>query len=87
MDKRKLGTAGLEVTALGLGCMGMSQSYMPIPDRGEMIRLIHNAVDEGLTFFDTAEVYGPFLNEELVGEGTCTLSQQGCDCHQIWILA
>jgi aryl-alcohol dehydrogenase-like predicted oxidoreductase len=68
MDKRYLGKSGLEVTALGLGCMGMSQSYMPIPDRGEMIKLIHKAVDYGLTFFDTAEVYGPFANEELLGE-------------------
>lgn len=68
MEKRKLGSSGLEVSALGLGCMGMSQSYLPIPDRGEMIKLIHKAVDLGLTFFDTAEVYGPFVNEELVGE-------------------
>jgi aryl-alcohol dehydrogenase-like predicted oxidoreductase len=68
MQTRKLGKNGLEVSALGLGCMGMSQSYMPIPDRGEMIKLIHKAVDMGLTFFDTAEVYGPFVNEELVGE-------------------
>jgi aryl-alcohol dehydrogenase-like predicted oxidoreductase len=68
MEKRKLGSSGLEVTALGLGCMGMSQSYLPIPDRGEMIKLIHKAVDLGLNFFDTAEVYGPFVNEELVGE-------------------
>lgn len=68
MEKRKLGSSGLEVTALGLGCMGMSQSYLPIPDRGEMVKLIHKAVDLGLTFFDTAEVYGPFVNEELVGE-------------------
>jgi aryl-alcohol dehydrogenase-like predicted oxidoreductase len=68
MQTRKLGKGGLEVTALGLGCMGMSQSYFPIPDRGEMIKLLHKAVDMGVTFFDTAEVYGPFVNEELVGE-------------------
>lgn len=68
METRQLGRSGLKVTALGLGCMGMSQSYLPIPDRGEMIKLIHKAVDFGLTFFDTAEVYGPFVNEELVGE-------------------
>ena len=68
MEKRKLGKSNLEVSALGLGCMGMSQSYFPIPDRGEMIKLIHAAVDKGVTFFDTAEVYGPFVNEELVGE-------------------
>ncbi len=59
---------GLVVSALGLGCMGMSQSYGPSPERPEMIRLIRAAVDRGVTFFDTAEVYGPFTNEELVGE-------------------
>lgn len=67
MDKRRLG-ADLEVSALGLGCMGMSQSYGPSPDRPEMISLIRTAVERGVTFFDTAEVYGPFVNEELVGE-------------------
>ena len=66
MQKRKLGT--LEVSALGLGCMGMSQSYLPIPDRDEMIGLTRAAVERGVTFFDTAQVYGPFANEELVGE-------------------
>jgi aryl-alcohol dehydrogenase-like predicted oxidoreductase len=68
MEKRKLGTRGLEVSALGLGCMGMSWSYGPPRDKQEMISLIHAAVDRGVTFFDTAEVYGPLLNEELVGE-------------------
>jgi len=68
MQKRKLGNSGLEVSALGLGCMGMSFGYTPIPDRNEMISLIRKAVEEGVTFFDTAEVYGPFTNEELVGE-------------------
>ncbi len=68
MKKRKLGNNGLEVTALGLGCMGMSQSYGVIPAKKEMIDLIHAAVDRGITFFDTAEIYGPFTNEELVGE-------------------
>ncbi len=68
MQKRTLGTGGLEVSALGLGCMGMSFGYTPIPDRNEMISLIRNAVENGVTFFDTAEVYGPFTNEELVGE-------------------
>jgi aryl-alcohol dehydrogenase-like predicted oxidoreductase len=66
MQKRKLGT--IEVSALGLGCMGMSQSYLPIPDRSEMIDLTRAAVERGVTFFDTAQVYGPFANEELVGE-------------------
>jgi aryl-alcohol dehydrogenase-like predicted oxidoreductase len=68
MQKRYLGNSGLEVSALGLGCMGMSQSYGPAPDRPEMIALLRAAVDRGITFFDTAEGYGPFLNEELVGE-------------------
>src|SRR5438876_10998 len=66
--KRKLGDSQLEVSAVGLGCMGMSQSYLPIPDRQEMIALIRAAVEQGVTFFDTAQVYGPFANEELVGE-------------------
>jgi aryl-alcohol dehydrogenase-like predicted oxidoreductase len=68
MQKRKLGKSGLEVSALGLGCMGMSFSYGPPKDKQEMTSLIRTAVERGITFFDTAEVYGPFLNEELVGE-------------------
>jgi aryl-alcohol dehydrogenase-like predicted oxidoreductase len=68
MQKRILGKSGLEVSALGLGCMGMSFSYTPFPDRDEMISLIRKAVERGVTFFDTAEVYGPHINEELVGE-------------------
>ena len=68
MQKRKLGNSSLEVSAIGLGCMGMSFSYGPAKDKGEMISLLHAAVERGITFFDTAEVYGPFLNEELVGE-------------------
>jgi aryl-alcohol dehydrogenase-like predicted oxidoreductase len=68
MQKRKLGKSNLEVSALGLGCMGMSFSYGPPKDRQEMISLLRTAVDRGITFFDTAEVYGPFTNEELVGE-------------------
>lgn len=68
MEKRKLGTSGLEVSAIGLGCMGMNFSFPPFPDRKEMISLIRSAVEKGVTFFDTAEVYGPFINEELVGE-------------------
>lgn len=68
MQKRKLGNSGLEVSALGLGCMGMSFSYYPFPEKKDAIALIHKAVEEGVTFFDTAEVYGPFTNEELVGE-------------------
>ena len=68
MQKRKLGKSGLEVSALGLGCMGMSFSYGPPKDKQEMIALIRAAVESGVTFFDTAEVYGPYTNEELVGE-------------------
>lgn len=68
MNTRKLGKGGLEVSAIGLGCMGMTFSYTPKPDRTEMLGLIRAAVDKGVTFFDTAEVYGPFDNEELVGE-------------------
>ena len=68
MQKRILGNGGLEVSALGLGCMGMSQSYGPAPDKQEMITFIRAAVERGITFFDTAEAYGPFKNEELVGE-------------------
>ena len=68
MQKRRLGKSGLEVSALGLGCMGMSYGYGPAPDKQEMISLLRAAVDRGVTFFDTAEVYGPFANEELVGE-------------------
>jgi aryl-alcohol dehydrogenase-like predicted oxidoreductase len=67
MQTRTLG-GELEVSAIGLGCMGMSQSYLPIPDRQEMIELARAAVERGVTFFDTAQVYGPFANEELVGE-------------------
>jgi aryl-alcohol dehydrogenase-like predicted oxidoreductase len=69
MKMRELGRSGLTVSALGLGCMGMSTNYGPAGDRNEMITLLRTAVDRGITFFDTAEVYGPFINEELVGEG------------------
>ncbi len=69
MQKRKLGNSNLEVSALGLGCMRMSHDEDPIPDKQEMIAFLHQAVERGITFFDTAEVYGPFTNEELVGEG------------------
>src|ERR687885_2960434 len=68
MQKRKLGNSNLEVSAIGLGCMGMSFSYGPPKDKQEMVSLIRAAVERGVTFFDTAEVYGPFTNEELLGE-------------------
>ena len=76
MNKRQLGTRGLEVSAVGLGCMGMSFSYGPPKDKQEMISLLHNAVERGITFFDTAEVYGPFINEELVGEALAPMRDQ-----------
>jgi aryl-alcohol dehydrogenase-like predicted oxidoreductase len=76
MDKRKLGTDGLEVSAIGLGCMSMTGGYSDKPDRQEMISLIHTAVDRGVTFFDTAEIYGPYANEELVGEALAPYQDQ-----------
>src|SRR5512136_1929319 len=76
MQKRKLGSSNLEVSALGLGCMGMSFGYGPAKDKQEMISLIRTAVERGITFFDTAEVYGPFINEELVGEALAPFRKQ-----------
>ena len=76
MQKRKLGTRGLEVSALGLGCMGMSMSYGPAGDRPEMVSLLRTAVERGVTFFDTAEAYGPWVNEELLGEALAPLRQR-----------
>ena len=76
MQKRKLGNSNLEVSAIGLGCMGMSFSYGPPKDKQEMTALLGAAVDRGITFFDTAEVYGPFLNEELVGEALAPFGNQ-----------
>ena len=76
MQMRKLGNSGLEVSAIGLGCMGLSYGYGPATDRQEAIKLIRSAVDRGVTFFDTAEAYGPFLNEEVVGEALSPLRDQ-----------
>ena len=76
MKKRKLGKSGLEVSTVGLGCMGMSFGYGPPKDKQEMISLLHAAVERGVTFFDTAEVYGPFTNEELVGEGLAPFREE-----------
>lgn len=76
MQKRRLGNSNLEVSALGLGCMRMSHDESPIPDKQEMIAFLHAAVDRGITFFDTAEVYGPFTNEELVGEALSPFRRQ-----------
>ena len=68
MQKRELGKSGLQVSAIGLGCMGLSFGYGPATDKQEGIRLLRTAFERGITFFDTAEAYGPFINEELVGE-------------------
>src|SRR5678815_1755971 len=76
MQNRKLGNSNLEVSALGLGCMGMSSAYGPAADKQEMIALIRAAVERGVTLFDTAEAYGPFVNEELVGEALAPLRDQ-----------
>ena len=87
MQKRKLGKSNLEVSAIGLGCMSMSFGYGPAADKQEMISLIRSSVEQGVTFFDTAEVYGPFTNEELVGEALAPFRGQvviatkfGFDC-------
>ena len=76
MQKRKLGNSNLEVSALGLGCMGMSFGYGPAKDKQEMVALLRSAVERGVTFFDTAEAYGPFTNEELVGEALAPFRDQ-----------
>jgi aryl-alcohol dehydrogenase-like predicted oxidoreductase len=76
VQKRKLGISNLEVSAIGLGCMGMSQSYGPVPDKQDMIAFIRTAVERGVTFFDTAQSYGPFKNEELVGEALAPVRNQ-----------
>src|SRR6266571_9444168 len=76
MKKRKLGRSNLEVSAIGLGCMGMSFGYGPPADKQEMISVLRKAVDLGVTFFDTAQVYGPFTNEELVGEALAPVREQ-----------
>src|SRR5215475_13261728 len=76
MQKRKLGKSGLEVSAIGLGCMGMSFGYGPAADKLDMIALMRSAVERGITFFDTAEAYGPFANEELVGEALAPIRNQ-----------
>src|SRR5438067_3874506 len=76
MQKRTLGNNNLEVSAIGLGCMRMSHDESPIPDKQEMIRLLRSAVERGMTFFDTAQVYGPFTNEELVGEALASFRDQ-----------
>ena len=83
MQKRKLGNSNLEVSAIGLGCMGMSYHRGPAPDRNAMIALIRQAVELGVTLFDTAEVYGPFINEELVGEALFPFPRRSGHCHKV----
>ena len=83
MQKRKLGNSNLEVSAIGLGCMGMSFSYGPPKDKQEMISLLHAAVERGVTFFDTAEVYGPFTERRARGRGPRPLPRPGGDRHQV----
>jgi aryl-alcohol dehydrogenase-like predicted oxidoreductase len=83
MKKRTLGKSGLEVSTLGFGCMGLSWAYGPAADRQEAISLIRAAVEHGVTFFDTAEVYGPLTNEELVGGSTGSCPQASGGCHKI----
>ena len=84
MQKRKLGNSGLEVSAIGLGCMGMTFSYAPFPEKKDMIVLIRKAVEQGVNFFDTAEVYGPYNNEELVGEALEPLRKRSSDRYKVW---
>ena len=87
MDKRTLGSNGPEVSAIGLGCMGISQSFGPAPERGGDGRLLRKAVEHGVTFFDTAEVYGPFHNEDVVGEALEPLRDRHRDRDQVRLLA
>ena len=77
MQKRKLGKSNLEVSSIGLGCMGPSYGYGPATDKQQAITLIRSAVERGVTFFDTAEAYGPFINEELVGEALAPVREKG----------
>ncbi len=83
MQKRKLGKSGLEVSALGLGCMGLNHGYGPAIDKKDGIALIRTAVERGVTFFDTAEVYGPFTNEKLVGEALAPFRDQVVICGEL----
>ena len=83
MEKRTLGTGGLEVSAIGMGCMSMTGGYSERPDREEMISLIRTGVERGVTFFDTAEIYGPYANEELVGEALAPVQERGGHRHQV----
>ena len=77
MKQRELGRSGLHVSAIGLGCMGMTHAYLPLPDKPQMVTLIRHAVERGITFFDTAEIYGPFDNEALLGEALAPVREIG----------
>jgi len=83
MQKRKLGTSKVEVSALGLGCMGLSFGYGPATDRQQGINLIRTAVERGITFFDTAECYGPFYQRGAGGRGLGAVPRPGCDCNEV----
>ena len=83
MQKRKLGNSNLEVSALGLGCMRMSFGDSPVGDKQEMVSFLHAAVERGVTFFDTAEVYGPFTNEGIGWRGTCALQGASGNRYQV----
>ena len=85
MQKRKLGKSGLEVSALGLGCMGMSFGYGPAADKQEMISLIRTAVERGVTFFDTAEVYGPIHKRRTCWRSPFSISWKSGDSYQVWL--
>ena len=87
MQKRKLGKSGLEVSAIGLGCMGMTFSYGPPANKSEMISLIRTAVERGVTFFDTAEVYGPFEQRRTRGRSPCPVQGQSGDRYQVRLRA
>jgi aryl-alcohol dehydrogenase-like predicted oxidoreductase len=83
LQERRLGQSNLEVSAIGLGCMGMSFGYGPPKDKQEMTALLRASVERGITFFDTAEIYGPFTNEELRGRGSRSLSRSGDNRHEV----
>lgn len=85
MKTRMLGKSGLEVSEIGFGCMGLSHGLGPATEKQEAVKIIRAAVEQGVTFFDTAEVYGPFVNEEVVGEALAPYRDQVVICEQVWL--